>query len=87
MTLNEQSIIWKIEEMPKSEYGDYLYTKELYRAIAQVMHYPIVCQFHGWFFRNLKDHEKTTAIVLGMQKRGIIKLSKSGQMFKYLGVH
>ena len=87
MTLNEQSIIWKIEEMPKSGYGDYLFTNDLYRAIAQVMHYPICCHFHYWTFRDMKDHKKAQAIFRGMEKRGIIKVSKSGQMFKYLGVH
>ena len=87
MTLDEQAIIWKIEEMPKSEYGDYLYTNDLYRAIAEVMHYPISCRFHGWTFRNMKDHDKAQAIFRGMEKRGIIKVSKSRQMFRYLGVH
>lgn len=87
MTLDEQSIIWKIEEMPRSGYGDYLFTKDLFRAIAQVMHYPIVCTFHSWHFRNVEDIKKAQAIFRGMEKRGIIKVSKSGQMFKYLGVH
>jgi hypothetical protein len=81
MTALENEIIEAVRNIPFAGYGEYKLMNDLYRTIARVMGYQITTTYYRWNFRNYEDHEKVRKIIAGMEKKGIIKKSKSGQAF------
>lgn len=82
MTQKEQMIIELARKLPE-EYGEYKIINPLCRGIGEIMGYEIHTYHRGaWVFENEDEHAKVVKIVDGMEKRGIIKISKSGYAFK-----
>lgn len=79
----EQKIIRLTRLIPETEYGEYKTVQSLKRVIALVMNYETTTFRNGDMIIN-SDEEKalTNEIIRRMQNRGIIKISKSGSMFK-----
>lgn len=79
----EQKIIQMVKLLPDTNYGEYKTMQGLKRAIAYVMDYSTSTFRNGDMIIN-NDEEKalTNEIIRRMQNRGIIRISKSGTMFK-----
>lgn len=83
MTELEKKIIEVAKNIPFAGYGEYKLMNELYYGIARVMGYELITVSMGRkTFRNMEDHDKVRKIIEGMEKKGIIKKSKSGQTYK-----
>ena len=84
MTKKEQMIIEAAKNIP-SQYGDYKLIDTLYRAVAEIMGYKVATLHHGrWNFSNTEEHDTARKIIHGMENRGIIRISKSGQAYKMI---
>ena len=84
MTELERKIIWVANSVPKT-YGEYRIIKELFIGIAKVMGYKTFTVVGGYtHISNPDDHKKVVKIIDGMEKRGIIKLSKSKMAYRVL---
>lgn len=82
----EQAIIGAIKSLPKSRYGEYHYYEELKMIVARVMGYKIVHFSRGrWNIAGFENPEKARTIMKNMEKKGLIKFSKNGTMFRYIG--
>ena len=82
----EQAIIGAIKKLPKSVYGDYHYNEELKMIVAKAMGYEIVHFSRGlWNIAGFENPKKARIIMKNMEKKGIIKFSKNGTMFRYIG--
>lgn len=79
----EEMIIEAAREIP-STYGEYKLLDCLYRKIARIMGYEISTFYYGWNFRKFEDREKARKIISAMEKKGIIKKSKSGMAYKMI---
>lgn len=78
----QKEIIKAAESIP-STYGEYKIIDSLYKAVARIMGYKITTFLSGqWVFSNNEEHDKTRAIINGMEKQGIIKKSKSHMAYK-----
>lgn len=82
MTELERKIIGVANSVPKT-YGEYRIISELFIGIAKVMGYKTFTVMGGYtHISNPDDHKKVVRIIDGMEKKGIIKLSKSKMAYK-----
>lgn len=78
----ENKIIELANSIPMT-YGQYRLIDPLYLGIAKIMGYKITTFGHGrQHFSNMDELEKVKKIIAGMERKGIIKKSKSGQAYK-----
>ena len=83
MTVLENKIIKAVEEIrPINGYGYKAY-EDLRIAIAEVMGYELKTSWrYGKQIANHDDYDKVHKIIQAMEKKNIIKFSKSGSTFK-----
>ena len=85
MTRNEIEIIEAVRALPSEGYGEYRSVSSLLITVAKVMGYGYRSFLTGKTCRTRQDREqrhKVLRIVKGMEDRGVIRISKSGYMFK-----
>ena len=81
----ENKIIESANTVPLYNGYGYRIINDLMRRIARIMKYEIYTYRNGhWSFKNPEDRERVCKIIEGMENKGIIKVSKSGQAYKVL---
>lgn len=77
----EQAIIRNIKALPNTDFGSYKYMDGLRIAIANAMGYKVT-----YFSNNgsylIEERDQVAEIIRRMEAKKIIRISKSGLMFK-----
>lgn len=81
----EEFIIDDVRELPESEYGGYQYIDSLELIIARHMGYPRRKFGSRVGIARKEDSDKVRLIIQRMAAKGIIRISRSGAMFRYTG--
>lgn len=81
----EEFIIDDVRGLPKGEYGGYQYIESLELIIAKNMCYPTRKYGGHVGLAKKDDHARVKLIIQRMAAKGIIRISRSGAMFRYTG--